>query len=58
MMRRGVKEIINEIGRWKTEMRSDHNDGWTKRCYEEMLEEIRAALGEREQLDLEEEGNY
>ena len=57
-MRLSVNEIVREIDRWKLEMISDHNDGWTKRCYEEMLERIRNALGERQQLDLDEEGNY
>ena len=39
-----LNEIISQIRKWKIEVHSPHNDGWTKAHYMIQLEKIREEL--------------
>ena len=41
-----LNEIISQIRKWKLEIHSHHNDGWTKAHYMIQLEKIRDELKE------------
>ena len=39
-----LEDLITQIGKWKLEATSPHNDGWTRQHYQRMLEEVKHRL--------------
>ena len=39
-----IEELMAQITKWQMEANSDHNDGWTRKHYQEKLDHIRTAL--------------
>ena len=39
-----MNELIGQIHKWQIEAKSEYNDGWTRKHYQDMLDHLRDAL--------------
>lgn len=39
-----MDELISQINKWQIEASSSHNDGWTRKHYQDMLDHVRLAI--------------
>ena len=55
-----LDDLLSQINKWKIEAASHHNDGWTRKHYQRMLDEVKLDLNKtlREIEDGEELDNY
>lgn len=41
-----VEDLIFQITKWKIEANSGHNDGWTRKYYQDKLDTFKSAMSE------------
>ena len=53
-----INELVSQITKWKIEASSNHNDGWTRKHYQEKIDRLKSAMNKAFEQDDESLDNY